>query len=506
MEDSTSQTSPAGQEALIAALDLGSNSFHMIVARIEGDHFHVVDRLREPVRLAAGLDDEGLLTPEVQVAALDAIARFGQRLRGMLSSNIKAVGTNALRQARNSERFLARARDALGHPIDIISGMEEARLIHCGVVSDMPHADKRHLVIDIGGGSTELIVGEASQAVSTTSLVMGCVNVTQRFFADGQLRAKSFTRAVLQAELELEPVKHTLLRLGWQQVFGASGTIRSIERTAVACGWSAQGITPTALEKLREAVLAAGSVQKLDLPGLAKDRVPVFAGGLAVLTALFESLHIDQMAVSDRALREGLLYDLMGRIHHEDVRESSVRLRMSRYGVDVGQAERVKKSALTLWDQVRALWDIAAEPYGQALAWAAQLHEVGLAVAHDDYHRHGAYIAEFSDLPGFTRQEQLLVAVLIRNHRRKFVPTTFEVLAEDQREQARKLAVILRLAVLFHRSRSADVDPPLKLAVDKKTVRLTLPEGWLTDHPLTQTDLEREQDYLKAAKIKLDFN
>lgn len=506
MADDKVAANADSESSLIAAVDLGSNSFHMIVARIEGAHFHVVDRLREAIRLGAGLNEERMLTPDVQQAAIDAIARFGQRLRGMSHANVKAVGTNTLRQARNSRRFLSRARDALGHPIDIISGVEEARLIHLGVVSAMRAPDQRHLVIDIGGGSTELIVGEKAKPIYMESLVMGCVNMSHRYFADGQLRSKAFARAVVQAELEIEPAKQHFLELGWHQAVGASGTIRAIERAVVAAGWSDAGITLPALVKLRDAMLAAGSVAKLELPGLAKDRAAVLPGGLAVLIALFEALHIDTLHVSDRALREGLLYDLMGRIHHEDVREASVRLVMNRYAVDVDQAERVKQTALSLWQQAAPQWSVADEEHGLVLAWAAQLHEVGLAVAHNDYHSHGAYLVQYSDMPGFTRQEQLLVSVLIRNHRRKFAPTTFESLSDEKTELARKLSILLRLSVLLHRSRSADVNPPLKLIADKKTLRLQLPDGWLDVHPLTRADLEREREHLEAAKYKLDFS
>lgn len=335
---------------------------------------------------------------------------------------------------------------------------------------------------------------------------MGCVNLSQRFFAEGQLRSKIFARAVVQAELEIEPVKQHFLDLRWTQAVGASGTIRAIEKVVIAAGWSDVGITRSALAKLRDALLAAGSVAKLELPGLARDRAAVLPGGLAILIALFDALHIDKLEVSDRALREGLLYDLMGRIHHEDVREASVRLLMNRYAVDASQAERVKQTALALWQQAAPQWNIADEEHGLVLAWAAQLHEAGLAVAHNDYHNHGAYLVQYSDMPGFTRQEQLLVSVLIRSHRRKFALMTFESLSDEKRELAHKLSILLRLAVLLHRSRSAGTVPPLALIADKKSVCLQLPPSWLDAHPLTHADLEREREHLKAAKFKLDFS
>lgn len=488
---------------LIAAVDLGSNSFHMVVARLRDDQFEVVDRLREAVRLGSGIDDNGALTPEIQERALESLARFGQRLSGMAPSKVRAVGTNALRRARNGRRFLARAQDALGHAIDIVSGVEEARLIHLGVVSALPNAQQRHLVIDIGGGSTELIVGEGVNPIFMESVGVGCVNTTVKFFDDGNLRSKAFEKALLTVELEFEPVKQHFLDLGWKQAVGASGTIRTIERVAVANGWSESGITRSAVVKLRDTLIAAGHVSKLKLSGLSEERVSVLAGGTAILCALFETLKLDQLQVSERALREGLLCDLEGRIHHTDVRARSIAKLMARYDVDTAQAERVKRTALVLLDSVAAAWKLGSEDSAKMLEWAASVHEIGLAVAHSQYHKHGAYLVENSDVPGFTRQEQQVLAAIISNHRRKFDAELLVALPEERVDAARKLVILLRLAVLLHRSRSRDAEPPMRVSADKKSLRIEFGNDWLHSHPLTDADLQQEVELIKASKIDL---
>ena len=489
--------------SLIAAVDLGSNSFHMVVARLRDDHFEVVDRLRETVRLAGGIDATGALTPEIQALALESLARFGQRLSGMSPAKIRAVGTSALRQARNGRRFLARAQDALGHAIDVVSGVEEARLIHLGVVSALPNAQQRHVVIDIGGGSTEIISGEGVNPIYMESVSVGCVSVTGQYFDDGNLRGKAFEKAMLAIELELESVKQHFLDLGWKMAVGASGTVRTIEKIAVANGWSPRGISHEALTKLRDTIIEAGHISKLKLAGLSEDRTAVLPGGVAILSALFEALKLEHMHVSERALREGLLCDLMGRIHHTDVRARSIVKLMTRYDVDTAQAERVKRTALLLLREVAGGWRLAGEHCAQILEWAAGIHEIGLAVAHSQYHKHGAYLIENSDVPGFTRHEQQFLAALVQNHRRKFDPDFLADLPEERIDEARKLAVLLRLAVLLHRSRSSEPDPTMMVTADKKTLRIEFSPGWLPAHPLTSADLEQEVEFLKQAKIEL---
>ena len=489
-----------------AAIDLGSNSFHMIVCRLSNGDIHVEDRLRETVRLGAGLDESRRLTLEAQANALACLERFGQRLRGMPYGAVRAVGTNTLRQAKNSVEFLAAAEQALGHPIEVISGVEEARLIYLGVAHSTGADEQRRFVMDIGGGSTELIIGEGFQPRYMQSLYMGCVTTTQKFFGDGKISSKTVKRAELAARMELEPVEAIYRQLGWQKAIGASGSIRAIRDVVRESGWSDEGITLDSLKKIRDAMLAAGSIDKLQLKGLNAERVPVFPGGAMILLATFKALGIERMQVSDGALREGLIHELLGRVQHEDVRNRAVANLARRYHVDPAQAKRVAKTACAYATQVAQAWKLDIIEARQWLDWGARLHEIGLDIAHSQYHKHGAYIAEHADIEGFSRQEQLVLASLIQNHRRKFTAAPFKRLAEHRAEGAQTLAILLRLAVLLHRSRSPAPLPAIQLSAGKKRLAVSFPPGWLEGHRLTHADLEQEAAFLKAADFTLEFS
>ncbi len=501
------QPTAEGKASTIAAVDLGSNSFHMVVARPVNGHLNVLDRLREPVRLASGLDAAGNLDAEAQQRALACLERFGQRLRDMPPGSVRAVGTNTLRKARNSDDFLDAAAAALGHPIEIISGLEEARLIYLGVSHSLPASPGHRLVMDIGGGSTELIIGEGFEPIYMESLYMGCVSLSQAWFSDGDISAKAFRRAEIAAGQELQAIEQDYRRLGWAEAVGSSGTIRAVGDVVQAMGWSENGITLPALQRLREAMIAAGHVGRVAaaLQGLPPERAAVFPGGVAILIATFAALGIERMQVSDGALREGLLYDLMGRIRHEDVRSRTINVLKDRYNVDKDQAQRVNDTATYCLHQVMQAWKLEEECAASLLDWSARLHEIGLAVAHSGYHKHGAYLLEFSDMPGFSRQEQKALSALVRSHRRKFSPAVFRVLPEAQRERLMRLAILLRLAVLLHRSRADIALPPFYMDADGKSLTLRFPAGWLELHPLTQADLAQEAEMVKEGKFKLAF-
>ncbi len=490
-----------------AAIDLGSNSFHMIVARIQDGQLQVVDKLREMVRLAAGLDEQKNLSEEAQQRALACLERFGQRLRGLPPSYVRVVGTNTLRSAKNAREFRKAAEAALGYEIEIIAGREEARLIYQGVARSMANTGERRLVMDIGGGSTEFIIGEKFETIQRESLFMGCVTMSKKYFADGVVKNKNLRRAEIAARLELQAIAEDYRQLGWEKVIGASGTIRSIDKIVRGQGWSSAGITYESMQKLRAALLDAGDVNKLKLAELKEERVPVFAGGFAVLMGIFEELQLDVMSVSDGALREGLIYDLVGRIAHEDIREATIQKLIVRYQIDVVQGQRVEKTALACLEQVAKSWQLNSEEHQHMLAWAARLHEIGLGIAHNQYHKHGAYILTHSDLAGFSREEQNLLAVLVRGHRRRFPPEEeFKNLPESDWQLAKRLTVLLRLAALLHRSQSATVLPAFHLEAGDDKLELILPPSWLGEHPLTQTDLENEQIYLKDAGVGLSFS
>jgi exopolyphosphatase/guanosine-5'-triphosphate,3'-diphosphate pyrophosphatase len=484
----------------LAAIDLGSNSFHMVVARVVDGQIVIVDRMKEMVQLAAGLTDDRKIRADAQQRALICLERFGQRVREMPQESVRVVGTNTLRVAREAQAFLERAEEALGQPIEIINGIEEARLIYLGVAHGLgPNSDRR-LVIDIGGGSTELVIGEGFTPLDMESLYMGCVVMMGRHFPDGKISAKRFRRAEVTALQELERVQGRFRRLGWKASIGASGTIRAVASVVANSGWGRQTITREALRKLRSAIIDAETVDKISLPGLSRSRVSVFPGGVAILSALFESLDIEEMRVSDSALREGLLNDLLGRFLHRDVRNTTVEALMDRYHVDREQARRVEQTLLLLLPQVTDGWSLPRHRSEELCSWAARLHEIGLDIAHSHYHKHGAYVLENADMPGFSRQEQWLLATLVRAHRRKFPTGVFKNLPTKGR-LVEHLAVLLRLAVLLHRSRTEV--PELTLLPARRSLSVKPPSGWLDAHPLTQADLLEEADLLRVADFEL---
>ncbi len=479
---------PPGTPGMLAAVDLGSNSFHAIVARVVQGELLVVDRLRDTVRLAAGLDRHLHLNDEVTSRALECLARFGQALQGVAPGGVRAVGTSTLRRATNGAAFLEEARRVLGHPIEIISGREEARLLYLGVAHSIADDAGRRLVVDIGGGSTECILGERFEPLVTDSLEMGCVAYSGRFFPDGEIKPSALRNARTAARLELQPIERRYRTLGWETCIGASGTIGAVAAILQETGWSKEGITAQGLQKLEKALVAAGKLSKLELPGLRPDRAPVLPAGVAILGAIFEALDIERMTAASGALREGVLYDLLGRIRHEDVRDRTVQRMAERWHADLEQAARVERTAMVLLRQVAGPWQLDEALARQLVGWAARLHEIGLQVAYSGYHKHGAYLAAHSDMPGFSRDEQLILADLIRGQRRKLNSLVRDV-PPARAELTMRLVVLLRLAVLLNRSRSTRALPALELTVEKARLNLVLPQRWLEEHPLTVADL-----------------
>ncbi len=488
---------------VLAAVDLGSNSFHMVVARHDHGQLVIVDRLRETVRLGAGLDEQGRLSRESVERALQCLERFGQRLRDMQASSVRVVGTNTLRKARRKGAFLDRAREALGHPIEIIAGVEEARLIYLGVAHTTPQESGPRLVVDIGGGSTELILGEGLATRQLDSLYMGCVSFSGEYFGDGDVTDKRMRKARTAAQLELAPVVARFRRSEWETAFGASGTLRAVNDVLQARGGSPAGITRDGLEWLLGECLRAGSTARLKLPGLAADRQEVLPGGLAILVEVFDMLGVQSMRVAEGALREGLLYDLLGRLTDEDARARSVRAMAGRFHVETAHAERVEATALGFLAQVREAWKLD-EPLAESmLAWAARLHEIGLDISHAHHNRHAAYLLQHADMPGFPREEQQLLAALVGAHRRKLSLEALEDLVPPWHEKAGYLIVLLRLAVLLHRDRVPRALPQISLRAKGRTIDVEFPAGWLDGHPLTVADLEQEVAYLQAAGLRL---
>jgi exopolyphosphatase/guanosine-5'-triphosphate,3'-diphosphate pyrophosphatase len=490
---------------ILAAVDLGSNSFHMIVARVGDGQLHIIDRLREMVRLGEGLQEDKRLDPAVAERALTCLERFGQRLRAMPQGSVRAVGTNTLRQLRGEEAFIAQAAAALGHPIEVIAGREEARLIYLGVAHGLAAGDDKRLVVDIGGGSTELIVGKGFSPLLRESLHMGCVSMSRQRFADGIINAQTMQRAELDGALQIRPVRERFRSAGWSTVVGSSGTINSICDVVTAQGWSNDGISVSALERLHEALVTFGHNDNITLKGLSDQRKPVFAGGVAVLYAVFKHLGIEHMQVSAEALREGLLYEMSGRSEHDDVRERTVDTLLKRYRVDLIHAHRVENTAMALYGQVVQHWALSNPQCQAMLSWAARLHELGLAVSHSQYHKHGAYLVRNSDMSGFSLQEQAVLSALIRCHRRKFSVSEFNALPTELQHGTLRLCVLLRLAILLHRGRSSTNKPMLLIEAQGDAIRLSLPAEWLENHPLTRAELEQEAEQLRVGGFTMQL-
>ncbi len=479
----------------------------MVVGEYRHGQIIIIDRIRETVRLAEGLSADGDLSPDARARAIDCLARFGERLRDMHAAQVRAAGTSTIRRAREDTGFMAEAEAALGHPIEIISGLEEARLIYQGVAQSLPSSDRLRLVMDIGGGSTELILGHGPEPRALESVHLGCVSMTERFFGDGLITAESFDRARVAARLELRPVKAFFRGTDNSESIGTSGTIRATEFVASELGLiDTSGLTPAAVEKLIEKVIDVGKIRELSLPGLSERRAQVWPGGLAILVELLNVLRVGELKVSDGALREGLLYSLLGRLQQIDARERTVRAMAARYSVDKKQAKRVARTAGMLLHQCAGEWGLDGRLSASILDWAARLHEIGLDISHDGYQRHGAYIAANADLPGFPRAEQRFLAFLIGSQRHSINAKFLNILPRAWREHAMRLALLLRLAVLLNRSRSALQIPDIDVHVGERSIALGFDGEWLRDNPLTIADLDREIGYASDVGYELTFS
>ena len=491
------------QPGPVAAVDLGSNSFHMVIARVVNGQLTVVDRMRDRVQLASGLDREGNLSPAAEARALACLQRFGQRLAGTPKERIRAVGTNTFRRARERKALLRRCEAALGHDIDVLPGSEEARILFRGVAHDLPSSDAKRLVVDIGGGSTECILGVGEEAQRMDSLQMGCVTFSERFFPEGKITRERFRKASLTARLEIEPVERLYRKSGFSEVVGSSGTVNAIDGMLRALQPSSPGITLAGLKQLRDAAIERGHIDKLDLPGLSPERRSVIVGGLAILHAVFKGLAIDKpMRASRSALREGLLLELVGRLGSDDRREHSVSRMLERYAVDLEQARRVEDTAAQLAAQLVNEWQLGPREL-RMLRWAARLHEVGQALSFGGYHRHGAYLIANSDMPGFTEQGQQYMAALVAAHRRRLDVDKLAFLRQVDGERALRVAVLLRIAVRINRGREIAPTPLVKCTAQR--LELEFPKEFLDSSPMTRGDLEAEQELLRSGNFELTF-
>jgi exopolyphosphatase / guanosine-5'-triphosphate,3'-diphosphate pyrophosphatase len=496
-------STPMQEGESIAAIDLGSNSFHMVVAKVVLGQLRIIDRLRETVRLAEGLDGQGGLSDAARQRAVECLSRFGERIRDLPQHRVRAIATNTVRALREPRAFLAAAEASLGHPIEVVSGREEARLIYHGVAhAQPPKPMQRRLVIDIGGGSTECIIGSGFDTIERESLQVGCVASTRRFFPNGKLSKKRWKEALAEIEAEFQQFAGLYRTLGWQEAIGSSGTNKAIGDICAAMKLTKGAVTDEALPVVRDRLLSAERIELIDLPDLSEDRRPIIAGGILVLEAAFETLGLKRMMVSKAAMREGVLYDMIGRGRGEDPREASVDALMQRYGIDRAQAARVEATAMRLFDQVADRWNLGGDER-LMLIWAARLHELGLAIAHSQYHVHGAYVIEHSDIAGFTRQEQLFLAALVRNHRRNVSNKSLEALPDRLLAGAKRTATLLRIAVLLHRSHEAESLPDIGLHVVGNALGMAVPRSWLDARPLLRTDLGHEPEGIASLGVEL---
>lgn len=489
---------------MVAAIDLGSNSFHMIVARMDGQGgFTMLDQMKEMVRLRGGLSKAGHLSKEKQLEALDCLRRFGDRIKHFPSENVRIAGTNTLRSMKDSQAFFEQANEALGHEIEIISGHEEARIVYLGVSHTLSNDFGKQLVIDIGGGSTEFIIGKKFEPIDLESLNIGSVTATQRFFANNKLKESNWKKANTALRLEIMPIESAFCTGQWKRAIGSSGTIKATRKIIQELQLEKFGISLYALHQIRDRLIAAKTIDNINLPGLVPERIPVYAGGLAVLIAVFEGLKIKSMTVSDGALREGLLYDLMGRIQHEDVRGRSVEELLQRFSLDIDQSQRVKQTALHLFTQVRKDWDLPKKSK-KLLAWAADLHEIGMSVSHNKYHLHGAYILDYVDMAGFSRREQHWLSVMVKTHRRKLNYDVFDGLPSAEKQTVKRLSILLRLSVLLHRLR-LEQEVLIKASASTAYLKLVCDKAALEKRKLLLADLEREKGWLDKVNIELSF-
>jgi exopolyphosphatase/guanosine-5'-triphosphate,3'-diphosphate pyrophosphatase len=485
------------QQPILAAVDLGSNSFRLQIARVENDQLYMLDGLREAVRLATGITEDKRLDKPAQQRALACLQRFGERLRGLPREAVRAVGTNSLRVAKNAPEFLIQAEAALGFPIDVIAGREEARLIYLGVARALPQGEGKRLVMDIGGGSTEFIIGNGLQPLKLESLYMGCVSYSVRYFPDGKINKQNLKQAELAARSEVQAIASQFSNGHWSEALGSSGSARVLCDILELNGYSESGITRDGLEQLRIQLLKAGDMAKLDLLGLKPDRISVLPGGFAIMYAAFCELGIERMQPAIGALREGLLYDLLGRFHHNDMREVTMQQFMRRYHADVRQAMRVAHLADFLARQF--LDGQLNDDELHLLNWAANLHEIGISVAHSGYHKHTAYILANADMPGFSKTEQSQLSLLALAHRGNLEKlrgklNTPEILAE---------VMALRLAALIYRNRGDVELPAMQGRFSGTKFHLSLAPGWLVQNPLTEAALLEEMKQWKDLGVSM---
>ncbi|MZI95861.1 exopolyphosphatase [Vibrio sp. CAIM 722] len=490
----------------IAAIDLGSNSFHMVVAKVIGKDLQIISRHKQRVRLALGLDEQKNLDDDAIERGLDCLTMFAERLQGFSVDNVRIAATHTLRQANNTQLFIQRAKEVLPFPIEVIPGTEEARLLYLGVAHTQPQAESM-LVVDIGGGSTELVIGQGFEAELVNSKQMGCVSYTNRFFANGKLSKKNFALAILAAQQRLESLASRYRKKGWQVAFGSSGTAKAIYEALIGMGYSDGIITAERLDKLIDKLCSWPTINDIRLDGLSDERKPVFAAGVAIMSAIFNDLKIKEMHFSDGALREGLLYEMEDRFKYSDIRLRTAEALANKHAVDLEHAAKVRGHAREFLEQVSTEIGIKKESeLVSLLEWGALLHEVGLNISYQAFHRHSAYILRNTNMPGFNSEQQQVLATLVRFQRKALKLNEMGSFSLFKKKHVLGIIRVLRLAILVNGQRNDDPLPELALSIEDDTWSLTCTNpNWLEENRLLHADLLTEQQYWNSVGWDLNF-
>lgn len=485
-----------------AAVDLGSNSFHLVVAREVDGRLQILHKEKQRVYLAAGLDQDNHLDDDAIERALHVLAQFAATLKGYEKKHVEVAATYTLRKCQNLRHFLKQAKQVFPYKINVISGQEEARLIYQGVANYI-HDDGNRLIIDIGGGSTEMIIGKHHHHKLLTSRDIGCVTMSKRYFDDGKLTEKRFQKATIEAEQNIEAIAASYQKMGWQTCLGTSGTIKTLAAINEEL-FASKTLTLSSLLQIQAHFIAAQKLEYVDLKSLPPERKSSIAGGLAVLIGAFNQLNMAEITYCDHSLREGLLHEL-AQNDEFDIRARTIASFADHYAVDTEHANNICQTIKRLFDAAKAPWQLESLDL-ETLRWAVQLHEVGIAINSSGIHKHSAYVVSNSQLPGFTQEQQALLGALIRFHRKKIKTVDLNALIDiESQPQFAKLLTLLRLAILFHQKRQKNLVPEYTMVVTNQTVELMFEQTWFEQHSLFAADLEQEQAYWKNLVLSLNI-
>lgn len=493
----TEATSP-----LYAVIDLGSNSFHMLITRQVADSVQIVDKIKRKVRLASGLDNNNVLSQEAIARGIECLRFFAERLQDIPLANIRIVATATVRLATNRDEFLQLAQQILGQEVKLLSGIQEAQQIYLGVAHTSSGTEKERLVLDIGGASTELVIGENFNVINAVSIDMGCVTFNQKFFPGGELALKNFELAVLHAQNFLSPIVESYKAVGWQKALSGSGTMQALAEI-LKHQQKPPVVTLDFLIEIRDLCLGYNNISTLNIAGLKEERVPVFVSGLAILIALFKSLSIKELQLSSGALREGLLYEMLTDSHKLSIRTRTTNGLINRFNIDLAHAERVAKQANYLYSQINRPWGLPTEDELDLLTIACLLHEIGLLLEFKHHQQHGAYILENTELPGFEPSERQLLVTLVKHYKGDIDLQSLSKHVCFEQQHVLYLLTIIRVAVVLCRRRMDDVLPNYQVTAAPNTLTLALPSHWLNEHPLLHDELRQEISALARLDIDL---